>query len=91
MSTRKVSTCPDCYDVGVVNHAIDRGVLPARWCRCPAGVARRRREPDLLLEINVRQTGKALDDLRIVYADLLTQINERKSAEIKARQSGGES
>jgi hypothetical protein len=54
-------------------------------------VARRRREPNLLVEINARQTGKALEELRIVHADLLTQINERKSAEIKARQSGGES
>jgi hypothetical protein len=87
----KLGTCQDCYDYGVVNHAIHRGVLPARWCRCPAGVARRRREPNLLVEINARQTGKALDELRIVHADLLTQINERKSAEIKARQSGGES
>jgi hypothetical protein len=53
----KLGTCQDCYDYGVVNHAINRGVLPARWCRCPAGVARRRREPNLLVEINARQSG----------------------------------
>jgi hypothetical protein len=47
--------CQDCYDVGVINHAINRGVLPARWCRCPAGVARRLKQPNLLTEINARQ------------------------------------
>jgi hypothetical protein len=47
--------CQDCYDVGVINHAINRGVLPARWCRCPAGVARRLKQPNLLVEINARQ------------------------------------
>jgi len=56
----KLGTCQDCYDYGVVNHAINRGVLPARWCRCPAGVARRRREPNLLVEINARQSGGEL-------------------------------
>jgi hypothetical protein len=47
--------CQDCYDVGVINHAINRGVLPARWCRCAAGVARRLKQPNLLIEINARQ------------------------------------